>query len=860
MRKHKYIAFIFLLLPLLNLYGQDKAVIFGRITNERDKAIDLVNISIFDLPGGTISNNFGEYELEVPANKEITVVISYIGYKTEKIKLYLETGESKRIDQQLQPEATDLPDFEVHDDQLYKSTITRINPKNAGTIPSVSDGIPALLKTLPGVSSSNELSSQYSVRGGNFDENLVYVNDIEVYRPILVRSGQQEGLSFVNSDLVSSIAFSAGGFDAKYGDKMSSVLDIKYKKPTEFAGSVSLSLLGASTHLEGIAAKQRLTYLLGVRYKSNQYVLNSLETKGDYKPSFTDIQTLITYELSKKLEISFLGNYARNSYKLIPSDRETDFGTLMEAHRLKIYFDGQEVDLFKTYFGALSLAYQVHKNLRLSFTTSAFQTIESETFDIQGQYWIGLLEGGLGDDEFGDVVEQQGVGTSLNHARNYLDASVFNFQHRGKFVSGNKLLQWGIKLQHEIISDKNNEWEMIDSAGYAIPHYRDYPGYSNISGDSIIFYDTSGVMILPRPYYPIEFTGTMRTDSSISSNRLTGFIQNTWNFDSEKKDIYLCGGIRFHYWDLNKQLLVSPRITLSIKPEWKKDVIFRFSAGYYYQPPFFKELVDLSGNIHTGLKAQKSIHFVAGSDLDFMWGGRPFKFTTELYYKYLDDLIPYEVDNVRIRYTAMNNAHGYAAGIDFKINGEFVKGIESWASMSFMQTREDIEGDYYYKYIKGGTTYIIDGNSNPNIPEGAVKYEPGYIPRPTDQRFNFSLFFQDYLPKNPTYKMHLNLLYGSRLPFGPPDSPRYADTLRMPPYFRVDLGLSKQIISENSIISPKNPFRNFKSLWISLEIFNLLQNANTISYMWVKDIYNQEWAVPNYLTPRQLNIKLVAQF
>ncbi|MCD4680818.1 MAG: TonB-dependent receptor, partial [Bacteroidales bacterium] len=754
MREKKNIFFISLFLLCLNLFGQEKATIYGKITNEQDQNIDLVNISILGLPGGTITNKFGKYEIEVPANKDISLVFSYLGYKTETIKLHLKPGERKNIDKKLQPAATDLPDFEVRDNQINKSSITRINPKNVGLIPSIADGIPALLKTLPGVSSSNELSSQYSVRGGNFDENLVYVNGIEVYRPILVRSGQQEGLGFVNSDLVSSIVFSAGGFDAKYGDKMASVLDIKYKKPSELAGSVSLSLLGASFHIEGTAAKERLTYLLGVRHKTNQYVLNSLETKGDYKPSFTDIQTLVTYGLSKKLEISFLGNYARNSYKLIPSDRETDFGTLMEAHRLKVYFDGQEVDMFKTYFGAVSVAYQPHKSLRLSFTTSAFQTIESETFDIQGQYWIGLLETGFGDEEFGDVVEQQGVGTFLNHGRNYLDASVFNFQHKGNYEVNGNLLQWGFKLQHEIISDKNNEWEMLDSAGYALPHYRDYPGYTtNTSGDSIIFYDT----VLQKPNYSIHFPGVIRADTSISSNRVTAFIQNTWNFDTEKSQIFLSGGVRLNYWDLNKQFLISPRLTLSIKPESKRDIIFRFSSGYYYQPPFFKELRDLEGNIHTDVKAQKSIHFVAGSDLNFLWGGRPFKFITELYYKYLDDLIPYEVDNVRIRYTALNNSHGYATGIDFKINGEFVRGIESWASMSFMLTKEDIEGDFYYKYTEEGKTYIIDGNSATEPPPGAVKFEPGYIPRPTDQRFNFSLFFQDYLPKNPSYKMHLTL-------------------------------------------------------------------------------------------------------
>ncbi len=833
---------VILLFVSINTFGQKRAFIFGIITDKDKNPIELVNVSAFGYSGGTTTDKNGYYELTIPANKDVSLIISCVGYKKLRFSVLLHENTKKEINSILSISTTDLPSFEVKDNRIRKTNLTRINPKETTFIPTISGGIEDLIKTLPGVSSSNELSSQYSVRGGNFDENLVYVNGVEIYRPFLIRSGQQEGLSFLNSSLVSSILFSAGGFDAKYGDKMSSVLDIQYKKPTEFAGSVTASLLGAQAHVEGITKNKKMSYLLGVRQKSNQYILKGLETKGDYKPSFADIQTMINYYSDNNWEFSFLGNYARNSYHFIPKNRETNFGTIQEAYRLKIYFDGQEVDRFETYFGALSASYQPNNNLNLRFITSAFNTIESETFDIQSQYWIGRLETDFGSEEFGDVVEAQGVGTFIDHARNSLNAKVFSLEHKGTYSDVVNLLQWGIKYKYEIINDRINEWEMVDSAGFSIPNPANFVGN-----------------LFP-PHPDLEMFSLIKTDIDIASNRFSGFVQNTWDFKGLKSDITITGGIRTSYWDFNKQFLLSPRVSVSLKPLWNNDILFRFSSGYYYQPPFYRELRDFDGNINYNIKAQKSIHFVLGSDWNFTALARPFKFTSEIYYKHLDDIIPYEIDNVRIRYYAENNAHGYATGIDLKVNGEFVKGIESWASLSIMKTQEDIDDDFYYEYYNSDGEKIIPGFTFNDDAIDSTRFEPGYIPRPTDQRVNFSLFFQDYLPKNPTYKMHLKLVFGSSLPFGPPDSEKYKHTLRIPPYRRVDIGFSKQLIGENTIFSPKNPLKYFSSLWISAEVFNLLQINNTVSYIWIKDVRNRQYAVPNYLTPRQINVKIIAKF
>ncbi|MBK9356692.1 MAG: TonB-dependent receptor [Bacteroidales bacterium] len=827
-------------------FSQEFAAVFGRITDVKNQPLPLVNISIAGLPGGTVSSSNGTFELKVPANKDITILISFIGYYSEQMKLNLKNGERKEINRRLSESTTLLPDFVVEDKQIRGTNLNTIDPKLATMIPSAAGGIEALVKTFPGVTSNNELSSQYSVRGGNYDENLVYVNDVEIYKPFLVRSGQQEGLSFLNSDLVASILFSAGGFEARYGDKMSSVLDIRYKRPSKTAGSVSGSLLGAAMHIEGSSKDRRFMYLMGFRQKSNQYILKSLETKGDYKPSFTDLQGMLIYELNPKLEFSLLGNYARNFYRIVPATRETSFGTINEALQLRVYFDGSEVDRFINYMGAFTTTFKPSNDLSLKLIVSSFQTIESETFDIMGQYWIGQLETDQGSDSFGEALETKGVGTYLDHARNYLDATVTSAEHRGTLLSNQSTTVWGLKYQHEIINDRLNEWTMNDSAGFTLPYRAGVPGEA---GNQI----------------NIELQEVVKAKIGLSSNRTSGFIQHSWEPETENAQWGFNLGARFNYWDLNRQFLFSPRGSVSLKPDWETDIVFRFSTGLYYQPPFYRELRNNEGEINRNLRAQSSLHFVAGSDLNFMAWERPFKFVAEAYYKYLDNLVPYDVDNVRIRYNARNNAQGYAAGIDLKVNGEFVKGVESWASLSVMRTREDIEGDFYTDYYNDEGKRIIPGYTTNNVVVDSAVLEVGSIPRPTDQMVTFGLFFQDYLRRNPTYKMNLSVLFGTGLPYSPPGAVRTRNSRRMPSFRRVDIGFSKQIIGSASGASGKSHLqkgvlKHIGDIWISLEVLNLLQVNNTISYIWIRDVNNRQYGVPNYLTPRQLNVKISVNF
>jgi len=842
-----HISFILLFGLSNNLCSaQGKALVLGKILDEKGNPIEAVAIAVLNKPGGVSSDKKGYYELEVPANQDLKVVFSHISFYVKEFEVNLSSGEQLSLNPKLKHSSTQLQNVTVEDKQTRTNSLTRIDPKVVSLIPSASGGIEAVIKTLPGVSSSNELSSQYSVRGGNYDENLVYVNDVEIYRPFLVRSGQQEGLSFINSDMVSSILFSAGGFAAKYGDKLSSVLDIKYRKPREFAGSASISLLGGALHLEGVSKDYRFTYQFGIRQKSTKYLLNSLNTEGDYNPSFTDFQGHITYDINDKIEMSFLGNYAKNKYQFIPLNRETKFGTVNEALQLKIYFDGQEIDEYQTFQGALTTTYKPNPDVKLKFITAGFKTFESETFDIQGQYWLDELEKDIGKEEFGEAKLNRGVGTYLTHARNYLDASVYSFAHKGNYYKKSSYLQWGVKGQHEEINDQLSEWDMIDSAGFSLPKTPDSIGYT-----------------IPnlQPNHSLELLDVLKTNVSVSSNRIMGYLQNNWSWMSKDSiEMTLSGGLRINYWDLNKQTIISPRASFSINPNWKKDVIFRIASGIYSQQPFYRELRDLQGEIHTDVKAQESIHLVIGGDYNFKAWNRPFKLVAEIYYKHLNNLIPYEIDNVRIRYYANNNAVGYAKGIDLKVNGEFVRGVESWFSMSVMKTQEDILDDYYYEYYNQSGEKIIAGYTYDQVVTDSVRFEPGYIPRPTDQRINFSLFFQDYLPKNPNFKMHLNMVIGTGLPFGPPSFERYKDTLHIPAYRRVDIGFSAQLVNEDSELKSKNPLRHLKSMWVSLEVFNLLGINNTISYLWIKDVTNRQYAVPNFLTSRLLNLKLVAKF
>ncbi len=807
--------FLFFLMILCLQATAQQAILEGQVRDDEGNPLEFVNLAIENTTIGTSSEEDGFFRFRVPANTPIHLVISYLGYAPRRISLNLTPNETRNLNITLEPLATDLPDVEVVDRQVLSTHITRLDPKLTALLPGPGSGVEALIKTLPGVSTTTELSAQYSVRGGSFDENLVYVNGIEVYRPFLVRSGQQEGLSFLNSDLVSSITFSAGGFDPKYGDKMASVLDIEYRKPEQFGGSFSMSLLEGSLHLEGLSTNQRFSYLVGLRHKSNQYLLGTLDTQGDYRPSFSDFQTLLTYDLNERLELSFLGNFSHNRYLFEPEVQNTRFGTLTDVKQLTVFFDGQEVDRFITAMGALSLKYQPRPETNLRLTTSVFQSDETENFDILGQYWLRRVETDFGEDDFGQPTgEPLGVGTFLNHARNYLNAIVWNVEHQGDQTFENHHLRWGVKFQREDIFDRLNEWTMIDSAGFALPQH---------PNDLIILQDTLNARI------------------NIQSNRLSGFFQNTWEFQQPHGRFALTAGFRANYWDFNNQLVFSPRSTLLYKPVWAPAWAFRASVGYYHQPPFYRELRDLRGELNQDIKAQESIHFVLGSEYNFQAWGRPFKYTAEAYYKQLNNLIPYELDNVRIRYYADNIASGYATGLDMKVHGEFVPGVESWASVSLLKTEEKIENTFYTD---------ADGNMTP----------AGYIPRPTDQRFNFSMFFQDFLPRNPTYQVQLGFIFGTGMPFGPPTYERQRDTLRMPSYKRVDIGFSKQLISSDSQFGENSIWGNFESMWLTAEVFNLLEINNTISYLWIKDVENRMYAVPNFLTSRLINIKLVARF
>ena len=797
--------YIFIITTLLIFFNSQSQIIKGEIKDENGNAVENVNVGTLNLskPTGTISDINGKYSLKLNAKVKYQIRYSCIGYADFDTSFTLSVNEIKIINVHLKKLSTSLDQVEIIGDKSREEGITRINPETAKTRVGVNQGIENTIKAQEGVSSNNELSSQYSVRGGNFDENLVYVNDIEIFRPLLIRNGQQEGLSFINPDMISDIKFSSGGFDAKYGDKMSSVLDIKYRKPQQFSGSASVSLLGAAAHLEGLIGKD-FTYQIGFRNKSTRYLLNSLETEGEYNSTFNDLQVYLTYDISDKLEVAFLGNISDNKYKFIPQTRETQFGSIYTSMNLKVYFDGQEVDRFTSLFGALSLNYRPQKDIVLKLTASAFNTKEKETYDIQGQYWL-YETGGLGSDEEFD----RGIGTYLEHARNSLHANIYNIEHKGYKYYDNGFLTWGVKVQAENIDDKIREWKMVDSADYTIPSNPDVIGQ----------YD---------PVTPPALQNYYNSNHDLSSVRMTAFIQRQFTKYKNYGTYYFNIGARGQYWDYNNELFPSPRLSVSLKPNIQKDILFRFATGLYAQSPFYRELRNEQGILNENIKSQKSLHIVLSSDWNFKMLDRNFKFITAAYYKYFWDLIPYRIDNVRIRYSAQNNAVGYATGIDMKLFGEFIRGIDSWLTLSLMQTKQDIEGD-----------------------------NQGYIPRPTDQLFNVSVSFQDYLPNMPWMRVYLNLNYGSGYPYYPPNT---NVVFRYPHYLRADMAFTFRLKDEESSWAKGNFMKNFKKIWLNLEWLNVFNNKNVISYTYVQDYAGVSFAVPDYLTPTRLNARLTFEF
>lgn len=803
--------FHFILAMLVLMTGvpalaQNNITISGFVTDENGAPIELATVHIEKQLVGTITNLKGEYTISARSEDSVVVVFSMIGYNTRKRVLKKPQGKI-RLNVMLPNTGYELGEVTVTESKRQTGSIQSLQIDKAKLMPDASGGsIEAFIATQAGVSSNNELSSQYNVRGGSFDENIVYVNGIEVYRPLLIRSGQQEGLSFINPDMVENVGFSAGGFEAKYGDKMASVLDITYKKPKEFEASASMSLLGASGYV-GFATKN-FSMTNGIRYKTSRYLLGTLDVKGEYDPNYIDYQTYMNWHPSKRFEIGFIGNFSQNSYNFTPSDRTTKFGTMETAKEFKVYFDGAERDLFRTFFGSIEAKYNINEHNSLSFLASAFKTNEQETYDIQGQYWLSDLD----ETEEGSTPENgegstSGVGTYLEHARNYLTAKVQSYSLLGKHKINANEIMWGLELKHEAIDEKMREWEVRDSAGYSLPHLPDRV--------SLIY--------------------NLNSKHNISSNRFSFYAQDTYKLNSEIGLFTFNAGIRGSYWGFNREFIFSPRVSVGFIPKFNEDFTFRLASGVYYQAPFYKEFRDtttVNGNteveLNRDIKSQRSIHFVLAADYKFRAMNRPFKVTAEVYYKKLDNLIPYNVDNVRISYYGKNMAKGYATGIDFKLFGEFVKGTDSWITFSLMKTEECINGKW--------------------------------IPRPTDQRYNLSLYFTDYFTKNDRWKLSLKGSLADGLPFGPPHAGREKAVFRTPAYKRVDIGMSYRLLDNEDGQNYKRIAKPFRNIWLGIDCFNLLGINNVNSYYWVTDVYDNQFAVPNYLTSRQINVRLLFEF
>ena len=816
--KSKILTFLILLISIIGVSAQGHKVrVFGYLIDSNNRSIEGVNVYFENKNTGTVTNQNGYYDLSINLSDSATLVFSHLGYQTIKHVIYPKQ-KVIQITVELPALVKELKEINVTGIRRQTSTMETLDPSKYKLMPNASGNFESLLITFAGVSSNNELSSQYNVRGGNFDENIVYVNGTEIYRPLLVRAGQQEGLSFINSDMVGHVSFSSGGFNVEYGDKMSSVLDVQYKKPKSFESSAMVSFLGASAYV-GTSSK-RFTQMHGIRYKTSQYLLGTLDTKGEYKPSFIDYQTYLTYQLAPKWEATFLGNFSQNNFQFNPETRETAFGTYNMGEKLTIYFDGQEKDIFQTTFGALSFNFKPKNNLKLSLTASSFHTNENETYDITGEYILNELKMELNAaDKEGETL---GIGTYHEHARNRLKATVTNLSHNGEFSKSGHTLKWGANIQNEIISDKISEWEWRDSAGYSLP-------------------DKDNSVQL---YY------NMKARNDLNTWRSTAYIQNTYKWDTDAALFAVTGGLRTNYWTFNKEFLLSPRASFSVLPHWNRDFGFRFATGVYYQSPFYKEMRDTISdklgnviiNLNDNIKAQRSVHFVLGGDYYFRIWGRPFKFTTEAYLKLADRVISYSVDNVRIRYSGENDAKAYTAGVDFKLFGELVPGTDSWINFSLMQSKEDILNDSY-----------LDKTTNKLV-------YPSWISRPGEQRYSFSMLFSDYLPNNPKYKVNLKMIYSDGLPFGPPRSQRYQALFRTPAYKRVDIGASRVIVNGTDKILDKNWLKNVMNIWLNVEVFNLFDFKNVNSYYWVSDINKVQHAVPNYLTGRQFNVKIIVDF
>ncbi|HNU89200.1 MAG TPA: carboxypeptidase-like regulatory domain-containing protein [Ferruginibacter sp.] len=824
------------LLFTLSVAAQKKtAWVSGRLIDENEKPVSNVSVVILGKASGLTSNDSGRFRIKVPAGKSFALVFSHTGYADVQKNFYLSDEEEEKITIIMEKGGKTLETVVVSENKERTETgLTKINPKNAITLPSTTGGIEALIKILVG--SNNELTSQYSVRGGNYDENLIYINDFEIFRPYLVRSGQQEGLSFINPELAKNVNFYTGGFQSKYGDKMSSVLDIQYKKPTSFGGSVYISLLEQGLHLEGAAKKGRVSYLVGIRNRSNKNLLKSQETLGAYIPSSTDLQASFSYKLAEKVQLEFLGTYSVTKFTLFPESAQKTtsvFSPLFTANLgLDIDFEGQEKDSYKTNLVGLSILHTPNKKLKLKWMLSRFQNKENENFDIAGSYLFGDRDFDNTSSTYGQIVNPLGAGYYQNYGRNELDIRVYNATLKGSYAAGKHFIQFGNSIEQTNITDKLKEWEYQDSAGYSLP------------------------------YSPpnLNLFKSFNSTADLSIQKFSGYVQDNIRLGNAKNEITLQAGVRYNYNSLNKEFLVSPRMQFSIKPSWKRDMVFKLAAGAYHQPPFYRELRRYDGTLNTDVKAQKSYQFVAGADYNFKaFSNRPFRLATEAYYKSMTSVDVYDVDNVKIRYAGNNNAKAYAVGFEARLFGELVKDAESWFSIGIMQTKEDLDGDHYYQY-KNAAGEIINSHSTDQVPVDSIRQEMGFVRRPTDRLITVGLYLEDYLPTNKNFKFYLNMLYGSNMSYNIPNSVKYRNALVIEPYIRVDAGFSAQLLSEKSKRRSHSPFRSFQNIWFSFEVFNLIDRRNTISFQLVKDFANNVYSIPNRLTPRLVNFKIVGRF
>lgn len=809
-----------LLLPLFGF--SQTATLKGIILDSAN--LPIANINIKAGTDGTATNENGFYLIKIPANEDVLIEFTHLNYKKVSATFNLKNGETFEFNPVMSLEIEQIAVVIVKGNQRKQvEGITTIEPELIRTIKGAQPGVENLLKTLPGVNISNELSTQYSVRGGNFDENLVYVNEIEVYRPFLIRSGQQEGLSFVNTDMVQNVEFSAGGFQAQYGDKLSSVLDITYRNPMSFGVRADMSLLGGSITTEAVSKDSKFSGIIGLRYRDNSLLVQAKETETNYDPKFADAQTYLNYKFSDKFHLSFLGNASINKYNYEPQTRQTNFGTLENPLALLVFYEGQEKDQYQTYFGAFKGTYFASDDLTLKLITSAYHTTEEEYFDILAQYRLGEVNSNIGDENLGEVEFSEGIGGQLNHARNDLDALIVNVEHKGDYrLEGDSNVKWSVKYTHEDIMDRIVEWEVIDSAGFSI------------NPPNIDAFNEQPYEAYQGPLVPFQ---NIRARNNTKIDRIQAYAQWSKRTELVNHDVFFNAGVRVQNWTVSgddivssTQTVFSPRVQFAIKPDWKKDMLFRLSGGLYYQPPFYRELRGSDGSVNSNVKAQQSVHIVLANEYSLNIWERPFKLVSEAYYKSMSDINPYTIENVRIRYQANNSAKAYAYGIDFRLNGEFVPGTESWFSFGYLKTEENIN-------------------------------DRGYISRPTDQRLKFGILFQDYVPNIPDLKMYLNLVYNTGVPGG---SPSYADPYdyqnRLPDYKRADLGISYVLVDSKKPV--KSGWKSkFKELSLGIEIFNMFDVQNSITNTWVRDVYSKrQYSIPNYLTPRVFNVRVGMRF